>query len=489
MNEYLENIFKDIKLDENQKKAILDENKYQMIIAGAGSGKTTTMAAKVKYLVDIKKVDPKTILLISFTNKAVSELKERINSEFGIETNIFTFHKLALNILKNVGLNYKIISDRSLIFKTFLKEYIQFNGKDKLYKITSKYISKKDLKEKELDYMKFKTLEEVIQQFNYFYKGQKLKASKKDKRFIIFAQQYKKYADTYMDNNHLLDFDRMIDKARLEVRNCKLEYKYIIVDEYQDISEERYELLISLVRKMQSNLTVVGDDWQAIFAFAGSKIDLFMKFQNDMNASCCKIVNTYRNSQELINVAGNFIMKDKKQIVKELKSTKHLENPIWLIKYINDWDRETKLFLIIKHIYINNPKHTILLLGRYKFDIDFLNHGQLFKIVDNNKIFVVQLNLIIDFLTIHSAKGLGYDQVIIINMDSGEFGFPSTKKDDKIIQLVKQNDISEERRLFYVALTRTKNYIYIFFPKSKYSKFINEIKNLKGVKEWKIKKK
>ena len=82
MNDYLDNIFEDIKLDENQKKAILDENKYQMIIAGAGSGKTTTMAAKVKYLVDIKKINPQNILLISFINKAVQELKDKIENEF-----------------------------------------------------------------------------------------------------------------------------------------------------------------------------------------------------------------------------------------------------------------------------------------------------------------------------------------------------------------------------------------------------------------------
>ena len=483
MNDYLDNIFEDIKLDENQKKAILDENKYQMIIAGAGSGKTTTMAAKVKYLVDIKKINPQNILLISFTNKAVQELKDKIENEFGINANICTFHKLALSILKDAGVSYKIISDNSLIFKQFLIDYINLNGKNKLYKIVNNYVNRKALKEEKLDVEKFLKLKLVIDQFNYFYCGQNLKINKKQQRFILFAKQYKQYLEKYMDTNKLIDFDTMIFKATEQIDNCTLKYQYVIVDEYQDISKERYELLKKMVLKMESNLTVVGDDWQAIFAFAGSRVDLFMHFQDDMGASCNKIVNTYRNSQELINIAGNFIMKDEKQIKKELKSNKHLDNPIKLIKYTNDWDKADILFNLVKYIITNNKKQTILLLGRYKFDIEFLKHSELFNIIDDDKIYIEKLNITLPYLTVHSAKGLGFDQVIILNMTNGEFGFPSNKQDDKIIKLIKQNDVTEERRLFYVALTRTKNYVYLLVPRNKVSPFINEIRKMNGVSE------
>ena len=193
MEDYLTNIFKDIKLDEHQKKAILDESKYQMIIAGAGSGKTTTIAAKVKYLVDIKKVEPEEILLISFTNKAVFELKSKIEKEFEIETNVLTFHKLALLILRDVGFNYQVMSDTSLVFKQFLTEYIKNNGVGKTYKIVSKYVSRKALRVKNLEMEQFLKLKDVIEQINYFYDGRKLKINNKHKKFIAFADMYKEY--------------------------------------------------------------------------------------------------------------------------------------------------------------------------------------------------------------------------------------------------------------------------------------------------------
>ena len=96
MEEYFDNLFKkidkNIYLDTEQRQVILDDSKYLMVVAGAGSGKTTTMSAKVKYLIEIKKVNPKNIVLISFTNKAVSELRDRINNSFNIPCHISTFN-------------------------------------------------------------------------------------------------------------------------------------------------------------------------------------------------------------------------------------------------------------------------------------------------------------------------------------------------------------------------------------------------------------
>ena len=125
MDEYFGNLFKtvdkNICLDEEQRKVILDDSKYLMVVAGAGSGKTTTMSAKVKYLVEIKKADPKKIVLISFTNKAVDELRERINNQFNIPCHISTFHSLAYKILKENGRNYEIMTFPHKIVETFLK--------------------------------------------------------------------------------------------------------------------------------------------------------------------------------------------------------------------------------------------------------------------------------------------------------------------------------------------------------------------------------
>ena len=122
--DYFDNMYKDIDsnilLDEEQRIAILTDEDYNMIIAGAGSGKTTTITAKIKYLVDIKNIDPKDIVVISFTNKAVDELKQRINIDFKINCLVTTFHKFGLMLLDNKG--YKIIDNSYEIIKDYFCE-------------------------------------------------------------------------------------------------------------------------------------------------------------------------------------------------------------------------------------------------------------------------------------------------------------------------------------------------------------------------------
>ena len=124
--DYFDQMFRDIdpnvKLDEEQIKAVLVDEDYEMVIAGAGSGKTTTMSAKVKYLVEKRQIDPTQIIMISYTNEASKELKTRINDEFKIPVNIYTFHKFCLDIIRKKE-KVKILSDNEIIFK----EYFKFN--------------------------------------------------------------------------------------------------------------------------------------------------------------------------------------------------------------------------------------------------------------------------------------------------------------------------------------------------------------------------
>ena len=150
-------------------------------------------------------------------------------------------------------------------------------------------------------------------------------------------------------------------------------------------------------------------------------------------------------------------------------------------------NKSNLLVSILDKIYNNNPKNKVLLLERYNSDIDtVINTNELIKKNKENIINKSHLNMQIDYLTIHKSKGLEYDDCILINAIDDKYGFPSKIEDEKIISILKpkiKENITypEERRLFYVAITRTKNKLYILVPKSKVSSFVKEISVYKNV--------
>lgn len=204
-----------------------------------------------------------------------------------------------------------------------------------------------------------------------------------------------------------------------------------------------------------------------------------------------KITHTYRNSQELIDIAGGFVQKNSSQIRKQLISPKHLPEPV----VIKGFDDSYKPFVnlaeklsetIEEIIAAYGEKSSILLIGRFNYDMYKLCYTSLFTQLAGNKVLCAKYpKANISFLTAHSSKGLGYDNVVIVNMFEGKFGFPCQIEDDPIMKLVTHEDKSmpyaEERRLFYVALTRTKNRVYIMAPKNRPSRFLVEL-----IKDYKI---
>lgn len=493
LKKYFDDLYKGIDdkvlLDEEQRIAILTDEDYSLIIAGAGSGKTTTITAKIKYLVDIKKINPKDIVVISFTNKAVEELKNRINNDFNIDCLITTFHKFGLILLNNKNLkvfnnSYKIVSeyiyntlfnDKKLLriftkkFKNYLKIpfiSIFFKTFNDYYKFINKF-KKVNIENYCKDFINFCV--NIISNMkirNYTFKQEDI--------FTNFINDLYNYYQNYLKLNNYLDFEDIINQATINL-NKQLNYKYIIVDEYQDISMQRFKLLKKVSDISKAKVVVVGDDFQAIYNFSGSDINLFTDFSKLFGyASILKITHTYRNSQQLIDIAGNFVMKNDKQIKKQLISPKNLEDCLEIVYYNNN--RIAKLNYCLKDIifkYGYNQK--ILLLGRYSFDIKKYLCTD-FKLLKNKVISKKYPNLDITFLTVHSSKGLGYDQVIILNCNNELYGFPSKVEDNIYVKMMNNNNqIEEERRLFYVALTRTKNKVYILSNKNKPSEFISEL--------------
>ena len=278
-----------------------------------------------------------------------------------------------------------------------------------------------------------------------------------------------------------MDFDDMIIKATKYIKDngYNESIKYIIIDEYQDTSLIRFNLIKEILNNTNANLMVVGDDFQSIYHFTGCEIDLFLKFKKYFkNAKIRKIQTTYRNSNELVKIAGDFVMKNPKQIKKRLVSKKKLPNPIKIIYYDNI---KLKLKELLLNIY-NSTKKPILILGRNNKDINYILDSEL-KINADKIIYTPYKEIDITYMTIHKSKGLEWDNVIVINLRNNYLGIPSKIPEEPILRLVSNNHdkypFSEERRLFYVALTRTKNYIYLLVPKNNPSVFVEEIKKMR----------
>lgn len=314
--------------------------------------------------------------------------------------------------------------------------------------------------------------------------------TKRKKIFIDFIKDLYKYYQYKLYRTNQIDYDDMINKANKIIEKQekpKLKYKYIIIDEYQDISDSRFKLIKNISEKINSKIIVVGDDWQCIYSFAASNINLFTQFKKNVDyCEILRITKTYRNSQQLIDIAGKFIQQNKNQIKKELKSNKMQKEPIKILTYKKN-EKQRKTIEAIEYLIKKyGPQKNILILGRYTFDKNKIIDNKIIIEKEGTIIYKKQPQIKINYMTIHSSKGLGYDNVILINASDEKIGFPSKIKTDPILEDLITNDqtikYSEERRLFYVALTRTKNEIIIITPKSNMSKFVTEIKKYKNIK-------
>ena len=482
-------------LDNEQTAIVEDSSNHLLVVAGAGSGKTLTILGKIKYLVEERNINPNEILCISFTRKASLSLEEKIKKDLNLSVPVYTFHKLALDILKDN--NYKIADSNLLediIHDFFISTIINYPYQMKLIR---KYFHEKDyykiLKRRDFIYLErnlstfihlLKCNGYTILDFKYFFKKIRFTLSYKkyieEKIFLLLAINILLIYNDYLSDNHEIDFDDMIIKATEYIKNNSYDkkIKYIIIDEYQDTSFIRFNLVKELLDKTKSKLMVVGDDFQSIYHFTGCELDLFLNFKKYFKDSkLLKIQTTYRNSYELVKIAGDFIMKNPKQIKKKLNSNKHLDNPIRIIYYDSV---KKKIKELIKDTY-NSTNKPILILGRNNNDIEYVLDND-FKVVEDKVIYLPNKNIDINYMTIHKSKGLECDNVIMINLSNSYLGLPSKIKENKILRLVSNNTdkylYSEERRLFYVGLTRTKNYTYLLVPKKNPSMFIEEIKKV-----------
>lgn len=677
-------------LDEQQRKAVVIDEDNNLILASAGSGKTLTISAKVKYLVECKGIKTEEILLISFTKKAAEEMNERIYEKLGLQVKATTFHKLGLDIISKKQGYRKDVAEGLLseVIEKYFKETVYYDsnilkdlimflgyyinvpkqidsfanmgeyckycksldlttlkGKEQINKYNKIEIEELKREKKTIKGEKVKSLEEVIisnflylhgvkydyereypykmedkyrkkyrpdfylpeydiyiehfginknkkaphlskmeenkylnemkekqnlhyekgtrliETYSYYHsdgilleklqnklklEGVKLKEvdekvvfktiyeNKEDRYFkelrklihtfitLFKSKGYKskefnillgKVLETeskflrernqillkiiksvYIDYENALckyneiDFNDMINQSTEIIKNSKvrLNYKYIIIDEYQDISVSRFNLIKEIKKQTNAKLICVGDDWQSIYRFTGSDIDLFTNFGEHVGYyELLKLEKTYRNSQDLINIASEFILKNKKQIDKKLKSDKKKLDPINIINY-----KKNTLLAFEKAVEDIVSEHgnnaQITLLGRNNYDKNILSkdntNGQ-YELKGNDENVIVKSNkyqkLKMNFLTVHKSKGLEADNIIILNLENKMSGFPNQIEDDPILDFVltqsEKYPFAEERRLFYVALTRTRNKCYLLVPEINSSIFCDEL--------------
>jgi superfamily I DNA/RNA helicase len=504
-------------LDSQQRRAIVTDEYSNLILAGAGSGKTLTIAGKVQYLTQARGVDPQKILLLSFTRKAVTELQERLTDRLGIKIPVWTFHQLGLHILRQHGAPG--IAGEDFLSKTARDYFTRSLPQDEprlLQALNFAGIQPQDaeelarLKNQVSSYPSADWPLAKLAQLSCAFINL-LKSSGREPAHLIapqntqepqtalFLQILQPLFDLYQSElaaRNQIDFNDMINQAArlVQEQGSPEAYQYIIVDEYQDISLSRFQLIKALREKTGARLICVGDDWQSIYRFAGSEVSLFTDFARHAGYSALlKIENTYRNSQNLIDTAARFIQANPAQLKKKLHSRRRLRQPLRIIKYARGQALSALEQAVLNIMAEHGEEKSILVLGRHYFDLQsFLPADktgyQLFQFnsAEGKIIYTRRPKLKINYLTAHKAKGLEADNVIVLNLSDRALGFPNQMTDDPLLSLVlaKAEDfpLAEERRLFYVAITRTRNATYLLTPRQKPSRFVTELSGDRNVR-------
>jgi DNA helicase IV len=299
---------------------------------------------------------------------------------------------------------------------------------------------------------------------------------------IVFADEFKKLlTDVHLSykeelkNQEAIDFDDMIIRASLAVKNDKFlpKWTHILVDEFQDISGSRMQFLDQLVQKGNDPvLTAVGDDWQSIYRFSGGKLELTTQFENRVgSASITKLLKTFRYNNSIAQTAGRFVMQNPEQYKKKVTTHTQVDAPqVYLLDSMVDKQENLALrtVQIIQEILSDDPDASIAVLSRYRYLLADAK-SEVSKCYKKN----------IKYWTFHGSKGLEAEYCVLIGFFQGKTGFPNENKEDAIVEaLLPSLDTfphSEERRLLYVGITRAKKKSYLIADPRATSEFIVEL--------------
>lgn len=480
-------------LNPAQARAVVNGERSLLVLAGAGSGKTSVLVARAGWLLTRGEAAPDQILLLAFGRQAAQEMDERIRERLSSDDiTARTFHSLALHIIqqgsKKVPAISKLESDSSARQTLLLKNWrLQCQEKKAQAKGWRQWL------EEEMDW------QVPDGEFWQDKKIQRRMASRLDrwvslmrmhggsqaemiagapeavrdlfgKRVKLMAPLLKAWKTALKEEN-AVDFSGLIHQAVniLDKGRFVSPWKHILVDEFQDISPQRAALLAALRRQnAQTTLFAVGDDWQAIYRFSGAQLSLTTAFNHYFGeGDCCALDTTYRFNGRIGEVANGFIQQNPHQMSKPLNSlTAGDKKAVTLLADDKLDDLLDKLSGYAK------PEQRILLLARYHH----LKPEALEKAATRWP------HLQLDFMTIHASKGQQADYVIILGLQEGDDAFPAPARESIMEQalLPQPEDFpdAEERRLLYVAMTRARLRVWLLFNKAQPSPFVEMLEAL-----------
>lgn len=481
-------------LNPSQARAVVNGEDTLLVLAGAGSGKTSVLVARAGWLLMRGEATADQILLLAFGRKAAQEMDERISERLNTsDITARTFHALALYIISQGSRKTPTLTElendtqarHALLIKAWqeqcrdkkaqLKGWRQWLGEEMEWElpdgefwqdtsITRRLAPRLD---RWLGLMRMHggaqaqmiadAPEEVRDLFS--------------KRIKIMAPLLKAWKAALKAEN-AVDFSGLIHQAInvLDKGRFVSPWKHILVDEFQDISPQRAELLAALRRQnAHTTLFAVGDDWQAIYRFSGAQMALTTAFNHHFGeeADLMALDTTYRFNSRIGEIANRFVQQNPYQLAKPLNSLSVGDKKAVMLLPDNQFEA-----LLDKLSGYAKPDERILVMARY--------HHLRPSALEKAHTRWPKLN--IDFMTIHASKGQQADYAIILGLQQGKDGFPAQARESVMEQalLSEPEDFpdAEERRLLYVAMTRARQRVWLLYSKPEPSPFVEILSDI-----------
>lgn len=468
---------------DEQKLGIVHDAKHIICIAGAGCGKTKVLTERAKYLINSKKTKPEHVLAITFTKKAKTNMLTKLEDYHGVK--VETFNSFCEKILLK---NDKLIYNQPT-------RVIKYGEKIQLVvrALTHLGVSMEDACE---DYFedwqkRLKDPMKLRKQFvddcffirDYFISNNKKMTplfykiiDKKHQDSAKLIHDICIYINEFMEENGLRDYaDQIVDTIKFFENNPKLipHFDHILIDEYQDINSVQLKLVKML---NPDNVFAVGDPRQAIYGWRGSDISYITNFSNDFNdAEKVYLTINHRSTNTIVEFANKCIENMK---LENLKSFNKGDNDIYLCKFINE-DEEYQ-YIVDTILESKISRDEIFILARKNAQLfkmeEFLKANNIKFITrrDEERVEIEPKHDEVTLSTVHSIKGLEAEMVFVINASNNNF--PNFVSDHPILEIIKIDSYDkedEEKRLFYVAITRAKKTLHISYSKDKHTEYLS----------------